>query len=79
MYLKMELEKKKPKSIKKSFVGPRVKYLSTTMPKVNPEEEDVRNRHERTFITFTDPENDGFIFNNNKPKIRRPNYCPITR
>lgn len=84
-YQKLELEKaKKNKVVKETAKGPRIIYLSTSMPLIESEEDvasaDNPKRCARDFITFTEEEtfNSYFKPNRKRPEPKNPPICLIT-
>uniref|UniRef100_A0A1B6CV53 Vacuolar protein sorting-associated protein 72 homolog n=1 Tax=Clastoptera arizonana TaxID=38151 RepID=A0A1B6CV53_9HEMI len=81
-YRKMELEKKKSRTVKKVFNGPTIRYVSTIMPLISEVDGVIleEGRCERTFITFSDEQTMKEAFPK-CGKIQPPEkvLCPITR
>nr|XP_039269592.1 vacuolar protein sorting-associated protein 72 homolog [Styela clava] len=74
-YQRLEANRKKSSTKKRTFAEPTIKYLSTTMPSVDPDEP---SKISRDFIIFSEPE----VFKNEfhwkkQPRINKP-ICPVT-
>ncbi|KAG8322332.1 Vacuolar protein sorting-associated protein 72 [Homalodisca vitripennis] len=85
-YQKLELERKKCRTVKKVYTGPTIRYHSISMPLLGDDgmmnccRQTVEGRYERTFITFSDADTMVSAFpSNDPPKPPSKNFCPITR
>ncbi|XP_046675263.1 vacuolar protein sorting-associated protein 72 homolog [Homalodisca vitripennis] len=79
-YQKLELERKKCRTVKKVYTGPTIRYHSISMPLLGDDGQTVEGRYERTFITFSDADTMVSAFpSNDPPKPPSKNFCPITR
>lgn len=79
-FQRLELEKKKVKSLKHTYTGPMIRYHSVTMPLIeDPENSDqVCKKYSRNFITFTDDKLLKEYFPQTKPKPAPRSVCPVT-
>ncbi|XP_054282787.1 vacuolar protein sorting-associated protein 72 homolog [Macrosteles quadrilineatus] len=79
-YQKMELERKKSRSVKKVYTGPTIKYHSISMPLIAEDGTTIEGRYERTFITFSDADTMAESLPPSiPPKLPAKQLCPITR
>uniref|UniRef100_A0A1B6M5H0 Vacuolar protein sorting-associated protein 72 homolog n=2 Tax=Graphocephala atropunctata TaxID=36148 RepID=A0A1B6M5H0_9HEMI len=79
-YQKLELERKKCRTVKKVYTGPTVRHHSISMPLLGDDGHTVEGRYERTFVTFSDEETMASVLPPSEPpKHPRRQFCPITR
>lgn len=76
-YQKLESEKKNTRTVRKTHVGPMIRYQSLSMPVMVLSETSVNDKNETIIVVCDDDKNTNALSNNTSSEVKEAKYVHI--